>query len=215
MKNCLVLPAACVGNIRHVALPLLLAALVAPAVEAQISYFNPADITISAPSGSIYFDVDNSGGGILASTSNFSGADFQFSFFEGNSGSPSIQSVGVGDTNRMATGEFTYIPKLSFGQATPDSYNYYAGQNLLRAYNGWVPSSSGYLAFSINGNTPNYGWVQISYNSNSSITLYDFAYEATASTAISAGAIPEPSTYAALFGFAALGFAAYRRRRRQ
>ena len=42
-----------------------------------------------------------------------------------------------------------------------------------------------------------------------------FASGLTAPGGIAVSAIPEPSTYAALFGLAALGFAAYRRRHRQ
>jgi len=81
----------------------------------------------------------------------------------------------------------------------------------------WAPGTTGYVGLRVGagGGDYRYGWAQISYNSDRSITLYDLAYEQSLNTAIQAGAgaIPEPSTYAVLAGIVAAGAAFYARRR--
>jgi hypothetical protein len=80
----------------------------------------------------------------------------------------------------------------------------------------WPAGTTGYVGIRVpNGGDVNYGWAQISYNSDKSLTIHDFAYEQTINTAISAGAIPEPSAYAALAGLLAGSAALYRRRQQK
>jgi hypothetical protein len=219
MKNCFVPSAACLAHIRRIALLLLLIALAAPAVEAQIIYSNPSDITITwnGTPNTIYFDLNASGGSTLASTSSFTGADFTLSFIGDSGHQPWLHAIGENSGFAMiqppASNMYT-VPRLTLGESIPGStYTPFSngGDAILHIYSTWPANTTGYLALDLNNHT-NYGWAQISYNSDGSLTLYDFAYNSTASQAIGAGAIPEPSTYAALAGLAALGFAAYRRR---
>lgn len=71
----------------------------------------------------------------------------------------------------------------------------------------WAPDNSiGYLGARANPATDSstfyYGWVRVSYNTDHSMTLYDWAYESTPNTSIAAGTtVPEPSPlFLVLFG---------------
>lgn len=70
------------------------------------------------------------------------------------------------------------------------------------------------VEFLINGNT-HYGWVRFNIDSTSPYhgIVYDYAYESTPDTAITAGAIPEPGSLALLA--AGAGAMALRRRKAQ
>jgi hypothetical protein len=60
-----------------------------------------------------------------------------------------------------------------------------------------------------------YGWAQISVSADSlALTIDQWAYGA-AGQSITVGAVPEPSTYAALAGLVALGATVVVRRRQQ
>ncbi len=77
----------------------------------------------------------------------------------------------------------------------------------------WTPGTTGYIGVEFNTNTtPLFGWVQISYNIDQSVTVRDFAYE---STGAGITIVPEPSSYAVLAGLLAGSAALYRRRRQK
>lgn len=62
----------------------------------------------------------------------------------------------------------------------------------------WAPDNTiGYLGARANpaadSSTFYYGWIRVSYNSDHSMTLYDWAYESSPNLPIAAGTVPEPS----------------------
>lgn len=64
-----------------------------------------------------------------------------------------------------------------------------------------------------NGADLHYGFIDITVLTDGRITLHGYAYEGTPGAPISTFVIPEPSTYAALFGLLGLGLVLWRRRR--
>ncbi len=75
---------------------------------------------------------------------------------------------------------------------------------------------TGYLAFAYEGTeggSTSYGWLRLAPNGGGTGIAFDLAYTDTLGEALTAGAIPEPATYAALAGALALGAVVLRRRR--
>jgi hypothetical protein len=101
---------------------------------------------------------------------------------------------------------------LSFFQTS------YLNQTLNTGY--WQPDGSkayAGLEFVTNpggGQTVQFGWVELSYNVDQTVTLYGFAYD-NSGAAIAAGAVPEPAEDAALGALLAGCAAAYAARRRR
>jgi hypothetical protein len=111
-----------------------------------------------------------------------------------------------------------YVALLNVGDVVSGSLSLTSNYRPFRTTgtNGspWAtPETTGYIGVEFNTNTtPLFGWVQISYNANQSITVHDFAYES------SGGAItiiPESSTFAALAGLLAGSAALYAKRRKR
>ncbi len=79
-------------------------------------------------------------------------------------------------------------------------------------------SNARYLGFQkVVGEDTNFGWAEIIFNDEGTVTLNAFGYESTAGASITAGAtaVPEPASAALALAAGALGFAALRRRRAQ
>lgn len=95
------------------------------------------------------------------------------------------------------------------GGESASEYHIGAGSNQFQSL------VSGYLAFEydLSGGGVGYGWVRFAPNTGGSGSLMEMAFSTTAGESLVAGAVPEPATYAALAGVAALGIAALRRRR--
>jgi len=108
-----------------------------------------------------------------------------------------VRLLNVGDTvDSSLYMQSNYKPFRTSGNNTP-----------------WMPGTTGYIGVEFNTNTtPLFGWVQISYNIDQSVTVHDFAYE---STGAGITIVPEPSSYAALAGLLAGSAALYRRRRQK
>lgn len=189
-------------------------------VNADVILYNPADITIDADidsSGQIFFDLDNSGGGILASATDFADADFEFSFKGGDSEKPQLTTRGGGS---VSLNPATFVQRHAGYETIDDSLFW---SNLLDSpdleNNGAGPwagfDGRGYVGLRLErpGNQFNYGWARITYSDpNNSLTLHDFAIETTLDQAITT-AIPEPGS-AALLALGAAGLVAYRQRRK-
>ena len=113
-----------------------------------------------------------------------------------------------------------YAVKLDAGATIDYSLNFRTHQTPLYYLNAgpWTPGTRDYLGFGFftgSNLQPNFAWADVSYNADHSLTLYGFAYETTPAAAISAGAIPEPATSAALAALLTGSLAAYRARQRR
>jgi hypothetical protein len=83
----------------------------------------------------------------------------------------------------------------------------------------WAPDGThGYLGLEFNAGPGNrFGWAEVSYNANQSVTLYSFAYDDTGGS-INAGqiaAVPEPAATGAIAAVLAGSVAAFDVRRRR
>ncbi len=195
---------------RRIALPALPIALAAPAAKAVIVYSEGVNVT----SSSIYFDLNQfSTGNPTVSGSSFVGTDAQLGSYTAQglsvSGTAATTTIVRVDGSNKAV---IFTAGQSIDAGLTNSYGY---------LNSFTSNQEGYIGFVINGTgtanngTVNYGWAHIIYHpgGSSDITLIDFAYETTSGLAIEAGAIPEPSTTAAVTAVLAGSLALYRRRR--
>lgn len=127
--------------------------------------------------------------------------------------------------SNSTTNPGTLIETLT-GTATPNSattYNFTSGGTILAANTTywWVASAAtstnqAYISFTNSASfTSPDGWTLgvIRSTTNSGTTWNDFNTGQELRFSVNASAVPEPSTYAALAGAAALGLAVWRRRR--
>ncbi len=212
--------------------------------SASIQFFDIADLKVDENSGnSIYFDLFSgdastatSGTGFqlwavggLSSYSGYTDPDtgyyqppFSTSWNYAYAATPAngqtlctYDDGSWGNSARLAS--LNQIgPASTFYWGSP-SRNYLRSDWSGSSSGNWQVGSSGYLGLRVGNDTDgyNYGWAEISIGEDSSVTLHSFAYEDTKNTAIQAGAIPEPSTYAALTGLLAGSAVLYSRRRKR
>lgn len=222
------------SRIARKALPAAPLALIAvPSAHAVIIY-TPANVTMSFADGQFLW-VDMGTGGSPGAAAlgpqdryhpTITSPSF-YLFFRYNSGGPEWVSndgavspgrVFDGNNNAVAqTGISNTVRDLALGTTIDGSLN--LGSNYSRINRSgindaqWAPGTTGYIGVEFNTNTsPLFGWVQLSYNLDQSITVHDFAYESSGG-AIGAG-IPEPATTVALAGLLAGSAALYAKRRR-
>lgn len=181
-----------------------------PAAAAQVIHTDIADITLTTSfSGAIYLDVDGRSAQLSLFSSQPAGYDFSLYFVSQNALRPYILHANL---DRRMAGEALSFGSRLFNLDEGESI----GSNLTFAGSGgwinkdgtndanWAAGSSGFLGFRfISEGVLHYGWAQITYGADQSLTLHDFAYEASANTAIPAGAVPEPATSSALAGLLA------------
>ncbi len=218
------------GRLTRTALPLAPIALaVVPAAKATIIYTDAHDFTISAGdrlfmfvgTGSDHLALANSGGRL-------SGYSFYFKFLYTNSLNPYIYSSNTatrtvidpsltglhGDAAAKLGSNFSISSSLAGDlQFSTNSYVMLAESGKTSA---WSPGSTGYIGLSLN-NGANYGWVSVTYNSDQTLTIHDFAYQ-DSGAAILAGdtgmAIPEPATTGLIAAALAGSVAIFLKRRR-
>ena len=221
------------------AAPLALAAV--HSANAAIIYTNPADITINS-TGSIVFYI---GTGVLTDTAIFVGPgdarrlpgySFYMGFWDRNSQGSDAPYVWTPTYQRtfkrvvadailpegnaraaLLTPGAMISPSLGPGLSFATSSDYtFLNRNDITG-SSWTPGTTGYLGLELNSGA-NFGWVQISYNADKTLTVYDFAYESSGGSILAgagAAAVPEPTTTAALAGLLAGSAALFAKRRQQ
>lgn len=233
----------CLARFTRAALPAAPLALVAlPSAKAQIIYTNPADITIDS-TGSIVLFI---GTGLTTDTAIFVGPGNErrlhgYSFYiafadRAHQGSnapyvwtPSYQPTFkrvvsdaiLGDGNARAallTAGALISPSLGPGLTFANTSNYtYLNRNNITG-SSWTAGTTGYLGLELNSGA-NFGWIQVSYNADKTLTVYDFAYEASgggiAAGATGVNAVPEPAATAAIASLLAGSAALHAKRRRR
>ncbi len=164
-------------------------------------YSAAASFTTGTAATSLANVTINLGGG--------SGSDFSVSLYSNTNNNPgSLLATLSGPTAPTTSGHFVYTPTSLLALAANTTYWWVAS----------VPVSSSTISFNIRSTastaeTSSTGWtigdtwrqqpISGAYNSATGPLMFSVA----------ASAIPEPSTYAALAGLVALGFAVYRRKR--
>ncbi len=203
------------------AAPALGALAAAPASHATIVYTNPPDLTASSPNN-IFFDLGANGGTGSSSLSSFPAADFYLKFYYNTQPLVPMLRFAVNGNLLAASGGFvTNFPYgTSINSSLFSTQNYIALNNAGANNAHWPANGSpGYVGLEFNGGSgPVFGWAQVSYNSNHSLTLYDFAYQSDGSPILAGqtAAVPEPAesaAFAALLAGSAAAFAARRRRK--
>lgn len=187
-------------------------AATAPAVDGAIRF---TDVNPDLTASTVTWDLDNGGVEDFRLEVGVNGANEKSNLVPIVGGNASgIALSPNNNADRMAAGEIiggatpfsnATDTKTLFDEGAPANYD-------------WSVGSRGFLGLQINllGNT-HYGWADVSINpagvNSFNHTLYGYAFEDVASTAILAGAVPEPSM-ATLLVAGAAGVASMRRRRR-
>jgi len=159
--------------------------------NAQVIYTNPADqINVSE------FSIDFNGDGTI---------DLDVKAYPGPHGSVARSDIDIATGKVQGYNRSLYHlgsalnSSISIGPSKNFSGTF---QNLVySSYGQWPGKNQKFLGvkFTISGQT-HYGWVRLSCSSTApyKLTVYDYAYQATANTAISSGALPvELTTFTA------------------
>ena len=201
-----------------------LAACAAAAAAAGATMAVPnADATI-VYSGLVNIDVPNTFDGVYinlvtGATGTTGGSVPGWNWNPYNSGTSMSFFWNTSPNNQGLSLDGTTYGVLPFGTSI-GSGNTYIALTAAAAAAGWSAGANAYLGVqilnSVTGQT-NYGWVHLMTTGATGFpaTIVDYAYDNTANTAITAGAVPEPSTFALLGVMAAgaLGVREWRKRK--
>ena len=196
--------------------PLALSAL--PSAQAiqppptGIVYTDPADLTGT----SVYIDMGNPlvAPGTGSDSTYLPGFDFALTNF----GFKSFINIASGNA---VAGSTNYANNYSIGYTVDSGLSFKTSFGGSDSLHNITNTADNYLAVSFqDGNSAtHYGWIRVSAdNIIGSVTVYDFAYNATPGGSILTGqtsAIPEPSAAAALAGLLAGSAALFRRRQQK
>jgi hypothetical protein len=181
------------------------------ASQAAIVHTDISDLTVSA-GGNIYFSLTSQ----AADTTGAVVEQFRLFFFANLPGEPSI--VGVANSGAAAGylgALYSYSSVLTVGATVNNSRTFFSSSHLAYGSTGeWDPGDRGYLGLRIDSGGIKYGWADVSYNANNSLTLYSFAYE-NSGASIAAGVVPEPATTGAMAAILAGAVGAFEARRRR
>jgi hypothetical protein len=174
----------------------------APAANAAVIVTDPPDIVLNTPAN-FQVDLNND----MVPDLNVS-AGYGWGGYAGLLASPLAGNSLIGNT--IGTALFPYA--LPYGYLINNSGNFNPAQtyNTLHISNSsgnWAPPTSGYLGvkFQIAGNT-HYGWVQLTTNSNSQVTIEAWGYEDTQNTGLPAGGAIMPPVVPTLSEWGLISF---------
>ena len=203
--------------VRHILISLIMLIAVPGSGMAALNYLDFQDISIPMSIDGIYINP------LTGAISLTPPADLEtapwLNFFSGGTGigsnsriTPVITSAPTGN------GDGIVLKVLSL-QEIGTAMHYAQGPNGSENHTGIGASQfqsgvPGYLGFAFRstvGSPVNFGWLQLTVNSNGSGILHDRAYETISDTSLLAGAVPEPSSCALLL-FGTMCFAFSRRR---
>lgn len=175
-------------------------AVLTASTEGAVIYSGPINLTLTFQNGDeLYVDFEGMNAAIQASP--IAGDDIFIADYSSDDFTVETPESSVARTGSNLL-EFSAGQSIGFGS----NFGAYGD---LRDGSTFDTSLGQYGGIRLD--TGNYGWAQLSFDSvNNTVTLVDFAYEDTGS-AIAAGAVPEPSTLAALL--LAGSTLAFRRRR--
>ena len=170
--------------------------------------------------GTLDFNLDINGDGITDFILESGSSDINYATLipQGNNAIVSMNSFAAAMTNGETIGSsLAPIYQWSTGSTTVGYLVFLLGNSGVTENGNFVGKTSGYIGFNLANNGNNYyGWMYISSPSGGGLDgdagtygeVVNWAYQSSPNTAILAGAVPEPSTFAllALGGMAGIGF---------
>ena len=190
----------------------------APALRAQITFYDIPDQTITGPGGAIFLDFDNGGYGFTSGA--VPGFDHKIYFSSWRDGEE-VQAVGspwqaARDAYYLAA-RYTFGAEMSFSRDASRSYlqRIYTYEDNVYKYGNWAndTGTTTYLG-SRNYLDNREAWIAIEYDdAANTLKVLSFAV-APGSANMTAGAVPEPAETAVFMAMLAGGAAVYHRRRR-
>ncbi|MBE7157407.1 MAG: PEP-CTERM sorting domain-containing protein [Rhodospirillales bacterium] len=214
--------------------------LAVPGASAAVVTFDPANVTIGAGgsgTGTVYFDPRT--GYVGGTQDEGNGVETEFGLgYNINAAKPVLLGLDNTQAGANYSGEGLFANGYAIRAGTSAAIDSTAGSIsgtggflYLNSNNDsnsqWPAGSHGFLGLVItndpNGGAAaaNFGWAEVSYNTDESLTLYRFGYETDLNTTITTpatlapgDAVPEPGSLAAVASLGAAGLLAYRRRQR-
>lgn len=164
------------------------------------------------------------GQGTISTSEVVSGQDFSLNYSGSSPSKPQIvASTGDGSisafgspvtNNARQLAPNAIIDASAFNSSTSSASIY--DPNNSTGVSEWQPGETGYLAvrFITGGTDAHYGWIDLTFGNDQSLTVNGVAYESTTGQAIVAGVIPEPATVGLVTALLAGSAALYRRRQK-
>lgn len=220
----------CRRLIAGLAVALFVSALGGTTLRAQLVAWS-VSVPLPSQGSKIYFDPRT---GNTATDPDGTSYDESFGFYIFNSTwEAGTQTLVYGTNGKGPNGEsngviydFTEAVNLSYGATVSSANQYWAGANVASMFysptyfgSNFAAGTTGYIGLRFfEGDQTYYGWASIVREVDSTlVTLTGFGYNSTPGEAALAGvapvAVPEPATWGALVGGAALAVAALRRRK--
>jgi len=194
-------------------------AVAAPAAHAAIVYTpinGGTGVTLTAPYDSLFFNLQTG----VYHPYGFTGNQILFTFYFGNPNNPVIE--GLYGTDKSAYGgpasgvrpvvKFGHVQTVGISSSFSDATNSF---NNVVPGNWAADGTHGYAGLSINPSITMYGWAEVSYNVDKTLTVYGFAVQTDGTAIVTPGTVPEPGTSAAMAALTAGSVAALSARRKR